>query len=79
MIDDHHDNDDNDNDNDNDTDNDDNYGIIPELLQSDHHSSHLHPHSFFSLHEVEMPLASVINTHQKYIICKYFAIQFIMM
>ena len=74
MIDDHHDNDDNDNDNDND-----NYGIIPELLQSDHHSSHLHPHSFFSLHEVEMPLASVINTHKKYIIYKYVAIQFIIM
>ena len=72
MIDDHHDNDDNDNDNYND-------GITPELLQSDHHLSHLHPHSAFFLHEVEMPLASVINTHQKYIIFKYFSIQFIIM
>ena len=70
--------DDND-DNDNDNDNDDNYGITPELLQSDHHLSHLHPHSAFFLHEVEMPLASLINTHQKYIICKYFAVQFILM
>ena len=74
MIDDHHDNDDNDNDNDND-----NYGIIPELLQSDHHSSHIRPHSAFFLHEVGMPLVSVINTHQKCIIYKYFTVQFIIM